>query len=160
MKRLAISVLVAWVLFIGIDFLFHASLLAPIWAAEVPAIKSPTELFRLIPAGYASFLLQTILIGYLIYKVFPLEPALGEVARFGIIVGLLLAVSNALALFSYVAIPIQHLLLFNFVYLIEIVAIAIIFYYLLFAVRFRKVIGICILLFFVLIVAGIVIQNL
>lgn len=159
MKRFVIAILIAWMLFIGVDFLFHASIFASLWKENIAAFKSLKNLAILIPAGYLSFLLLTVLIGYLFFRIFKIKPPIKEAFTFALIFGILFSLSNLLGLFSYVTIPLKHLILFNFVYFIEIVVVTLSFYYTLFSVSLKKVIWMSILIFFILIISGIIIQN-
>ena len=69
MKRYVLAIFLAWIIFIGMDFLFHASIFASLWKEEIAIFKSPEDLLFLIPVGYVSFLLLTILIGYLFFRI-------------------------------------------------------------------------------------------
>jgi hypothetical protein len=83
MKRYVITIIMAWMIFIGIDFLFHASIFASLWKEDIAAFKSIRDLTILIPIGYFSFLLLTTLIGYLFFRIFKIKPAIKEVIKFG-----------------------------------------------------------------------------
>ncbi len=159
MKRYIKAILLAWLVFIGVDFLFHASLLASLWEQDPELFKSPQELAYLIPIGYGSFLLLTALIGYAFFNAFRNRPTRQEIWRFGLIFGALFALSNMMGLFSYVAIPIKHLIFFNLVYFIEIVVVVHVFYFYRYSNNPKKVVGMSILSFFLMLVAGIIIQN-
>ena len=67
MKRYVLAILMAWIIFIGVDFLFHASIFESLWKEKLAIFKSLEDLTILIPVGYVSFLLLTILIGYLFF---------------------------------------------------------------------------------------------
>ena len=159
LKRKLLSVVIAWLLFIGVDFLFHASLLASLWREKIPALKPLDDLALLIPAGYLSFLLLTGLIGYVFFKVFTQKPSKRQVLSFGLIFGLLFAMSNLFGLYSYVALPFGYLLVFNLVYLIEIIVVSLCLNYVGFSVRSKKPVLRSTLIFIGLIVLGIIIQN-
>jgi len=60
----------SWLVFIGIDFFFHAGVIKSLWKEEVPVFLPDEELFERIPFGYSSFLLLTILIGYVYNKIY------------------------------------------------------------------------------------------
>jgi hypothetical protein len=160
MKRLALSIFNAWLLFVGVDFFFHAGVLSAMWKDEIHAIKPENELALLIPVGYASFLLLTILIGYVFHKIFKEKPEPNAVWKFALIFGGLFALSNLLGLYSYVEIPLKQLILFNVVYLIEIIVVVFTLYQTLFAVKTRKITISSILLFIGLVFLGVVFQNL
>lgn len=158
-KRAITAILISWLLFIGVDFLFHASIFAQVWKEDTPAIKPLTNLALLIPAGYFSFLLLTGLIGYLYFKIFRTKPLKKEVLKFGLAFGLLFSLSNLLGLFSYVAIPFEQLLLFNLVYFIEIIVVTGCMHYISYSTNLKKSLWFSILIFISLLISGIVIQN-
>lgn len=158
-SRFWVTTFLAWILFIGIDFLFHASLLRFYWNEDVVAFKSLENLFVLIPFGYLSFLLLTLLFGYVFCRIYPTKPILSEVIQFSILVSLLFAVSNFSGQFSYLNIPLKHLLLFNLVYFIEIFVVLLFFNKGIFTQKFSRVIWFTGVFFFVLILMGIIIQN-
>ena len=66
--QLAGITLLAWLSVIGFDFLLHASILAPLYAAPHPFLLPPERAFALIPIGYLSFLIIAILIVWLMLK--------------------------------------------------------------------------------------------
>ncbi len=158
-KRKIIAILIAWLLFIGVDFLFHASIFASLWTDNIPAIKPLDNLALLIPAGYFSFLLLTILIGYLFFRFFKTKPHFKGVAKFGLIFGALYSLSNLSGLFSYVAIPLKQLVLFNLVYFIEIIVLVLSINHIAYSTNLKKSIGFSFLIFIGLLISGIVVQN-
>ena len=158
-KRAITAILIAWLLFIGVDFIFHAAILESLWKEEIPAIKSLENLTVLIPAGYTSFLLLTALIGYVFFRIFKTKPTLKEVMKFGFIFGLLFSLSNITGLYSYITIPLKQLLIFNLVYFIEILVVAVAINHLAFSAKIKKVVWVSFLIFLGLIIFGIVIQN-
>ena len=81
-------------------------------------------------------------------------------AQFSIIFSILFSLSNFFGLFSYVAIPVKQLLLFNLVYFVEIFTIIFFFYKAMFAQKYTRVILYSITYFIALVFIGIVIQNL
>ena len=159
MKRHTIAILIAWMLFIGVDFLFHASIFAPLWKEDIPAFKSLENLALLIPAGYLSFLLLTLLIGFVFFKIFKTKPLKNEVLNFALLFGALFSLSNFLSLYSFVEVPVKHLLIFNLIYFIEIIVVTFSLYYVFFSTNLKKLFWRSVLIFFLLLVFGIVIQN-
>jgi predicted permease len=150
----------AWLIFIGIDFLFHASILESLWKEEIAAFKPQIDLFLLIPIGYLSFLLLTILVGYVFSRIFMDKPSLKEAAMFGLTFGLLYAIGNMLALYSFVNIPVTQLVVFHLIYIIEIWAVVYICYLSKSGWSNKKLLGRAFMFFFGSVVLGIVIQNL
>lgn len=158
-KRFWIATTLAWVLFIGIDFLFHASLLKSLWEEDIEAIKPLDELFVLIPAGYLSFFLLTLLATYVFYRIFPQKPSRSEAVVFSLIFAALFAISNFFALYSFLALPLKHLLAFNLVYFIEVFTILIFFSVSMYTKKISRVVIYTIITFFILIITGFILQN-
>lgn len=158
-KTCIISILLAWLIFIGIDFLFHASLFANFWKEDLPALKPLNDLALLIPAGYLSFLLLTSLIGFVFFKAFTDKPSFWSVFKYGLLFSVLFSLSNALGLYSYIDLPVRQILVFNLVYFIEIIAATLFIYHFSFNLSIRKAVGYTILIFFGLVVVGVIIQN-
>lgn len=67
-QRLVGIVVLSWLVVIGIDFLLHASVLAPIYARPSSFLLPPERAFSLIPLGYLSFLIYVIMIVWLMSK--------------------------------------------------------------------------------------------
>ena len=158
-RRFWTTTLLAWLVFIGIDFFFHASLLKSLWQDDIDTFKPETDLFVLIPFGYLSFLLLTLLVGYCFIKIFPTKPDGKQVFLFSLIFGGLYAASNLFGLYSYVNIPLKHLMAYNVVYFIEIVAVTFVFYKASYLTTIKKMVWYSILTFILLVILGIVIQN-
>lgn len=159
-KRFWTATMLAWVLFIGIDFLFHASLLKSMWAEDIAALKPVDELFALIPAGYLSFLLLTLLATYVFYRIYPERPSRSMAINFSLFFAGLFAISNFFALYSFVAMPLKHLIAFNLVYFLELFTVMIFFSVALYTAKISRIIAYTVLIFFALVIAGIVLQNL
>jgi hypothetical protein len=58
-------VLLSWLSMLGTDFLLHAGLLSWIYLEPSPFLLPPEIMFRLIPLGYLSLLLMTVLLSWL-----------------------------------------------------------------------------------------------
>lgn len=121
--RFILTSLLAWLLFLALDFLAHATLLQGLWAQDIPALKTPQELFRLIPFGYASFLIVTVMMGLLYVLVFPRDRTASGGLKLGLGVGAAFALSNALAWYSVFELPPAFLLWTNVVYCVEFTAV-------------------------------------
>lgn len=158
-RRFWSTAIIAWIVFIGIDFFFHASLLESLWQEEIDSIKPEMDLFVLIPLGYLSFLLLTLLVGYSFTKIFQTKPNRTKVLGFALIFGLLYSISNLFGVFSFVNIPLKHLIIMNVIYFIEISAVVFIFYKAAYRNKLNRVLWYSILTFFALVIIGIIIQN-
>lgn len=153
------STLLAWLIFIGIDFLMHASILENLWAQEIESIKSSIDLAILIPIGYLSFLLLTVLVGFIFIRIYPQKTDLKKVFRFAFLFGGLFGISNLLAVYSYINLPLKHLVFFNLTYLIEIIAVVLVYNNTYYKYKIRRQTLIYLIYFISLIILGIVIQN-
>lgn len=158
-SKLWINTFFAWLVFVGIDFICHAAILANLWEESVPAFKSLDDLALLIPAGYGSFFLLTLLIAYTYSKAFYERPSRSKLIGFFLMWAILFSVSNFLGTFSYLDVPLKHLLSFNFVYFLEISVVIILLNGLYHSNKRKRYRIWSVLLFFLLIVLGIVIQN-
>ena len=67
-KPVVRTIFYAWLVMIGVDFLLHASILAPLYAKPGPFLLSPEKSFLLIPLGYISFFVLAILLVWLILR--------------------------------------------------------------------------------------------
>jgi len=101
----------------------------------------------------------TLLVGYCFTKIFPSKPEKAQVMNFVLIFGFLFSVSNLFGLFSYINIPFKHLVMFNLVYFIEIAGVVFIFYKTSYRENVKKMIWYTLLAFFLLVVVGVIIQN-
>lgn len=91
-------VLIGWLAMIGFDFFWHAGLLAGLYARPSPFLLAPERAFALIPVGYLSFLLLSVLLVWLAARV---EVQSGrEGALFGLKLGALAWGALVLGLFS------------------------------------------------------------
>jgi hypothetical protein len=107
-RRIVGVTLLAWFAVLGFDFLLHGGLLAWLYAEPGPFLLSPEDAFRLIPLGYASFLILVILVVWLLVRlgirgwrpglVFGLK--LGALAWGALVLGLLSISTARLALMA------------------------------------------------------------
>jgi hypothetical protein len=95
---------------LALDFLGHAVLLASYWRATAQYWRPPSELFRLIPVGYASFGVYCVGLVWLLVRLADGSPSVGGGLRFGAAAGLLYWGSFALGAFSVFAMPISAVL--------------------------------------------------
>lgn len=155
-----LSIIAGWLIFIGIDFVFHGSLFAHLWQDEISAFKSLENLALLIPAGYLSFLFLTILEGYVYFKIFSKPPERRALWKFAFVFALLYCLSGFFGMYSFLAVPIKHLLVFNFVYFVELLLVAFVIDHVVQSDAPYNSFGKILLFFFLLITTGIILQNL
>ncbi|MFC1493351.1 hypothetical protein ACFL6O_05265 [candidate division KSB1 bacterium] len=158
-KRFVISILLAWLIFIMIDFIWHAALLAEFWLEDHAALKPLKDLALLIPAGYLSFLILTFLSGGVYLKIYPEDPGLNKTLTFGVLFGGLFSISHIIGLYAYVELPVLFLFLTNLAYFIEITAAVIVIRYIYFAEAIRKKVIFILAMFFTGLIIGIILQN-
>ena len=65
-RRLIGTIFLAWFAVLGFDFLLHGGLLARLYTEPSPFLLPPEDAFRLIPLGYASFLVFEIFLVWLL----------------------------------------------------------------------------------------------
>jgi hypothetical protein len=121
-----------------LDFLAHAVILNPFWAREYPALKTKEELFHLIPFGYLSFLILTIMIGWLYTRLFKSNGDVKKGLAFGAIAGGLFALSNFFGWYSFLNLPPLFLFLANLGYFVEISSVGLVYGYLLHPASIKK----------------------
>jgi hypothetical protein len=160
MHHKVLAIIAGWLIFIGIDFVFHGAVFAHYWQEEISAFKSLENLALLIPSGYLSFLLLTILEGHIYFRFFPTPPQRKALVRFAMIFAGLFSLSGFFGMYSFLAIPTKHLLIFNSIYFVELLLVP-------FAIDLvarsgtpPKRFGQILLVFFLLIIVGIILQNL
>lgn len=103
----------AWILLamflaaVGVDFLFHAGILAHFYLHPGPAILPVRLLTRRIPLGYASIL---ITIGFELWLLQRIEIRGARAgAKFGALVGGVIGIAGALGLFSVLPLGMDYL---------------------------------------------------
>jgi hypothetical protein len=158
-KRFILGLFFAWLIFIAVDFVAHASLLKNLWVAEAQNLKSKEELFKHIPEGYFSFLVLSFMVIISYRLVFYEDPGLRKTFLFGLIAGFLFSLSQLFALHSFILLSFYFLLIIYLVYWIEIVTVVLIFRYVYYSQKKRQPILSMTLLFILLIIIGIVAQN-
>jgi hypothetical protein len=67
-KRLIRVALLAWFAIMSLDFFLNAGVLAPFYNWELPGLLPPIMMFKLIPLGYAAFLLWSIVLVWLVVR--------------------------------------------------------------------------------------------
>lgn len=97
-KQLLGVILLSWLVVIGIDFLLHASILAPLYAQPDPFLLPPDRAFASIPLGYLSFLLLAVMLVWLMNRLSIITWRDGLI--FGLIIGALIWGAFMLGLLS------------------------------------------------------------
>ncbi len=157
--RFIFSTLLAWLVFLMLDFLAHAGLLNSLWAKNLPALKPEKELFRLIPFGYLSFFILTILIGWLYTRLFSVQGSTKKGLTFGMTFGLFFALSLFLGWYSFINLPLLFLFLASFVYFVEISAVGLVYGLLLHCVSIKKRVWALVIVILIGLVSGVILQN-
>jgi hypothetical protein len=158
-RRFILSTLMAWLMFLMLDFLAHAGLINALWAEELPALKPKGDLFRLIPFGYLSFLILTSLIGWLYVRLFDGHGSVKKGFLFGMSFGMLFSLSTFLGWYSFLNLPFLFLLAASLVYFVEISAVGLIYGFLLHSASIKKRVWRLVAIIFMGLVLGIVLQN-
>ncbi len=158
-RRFILATFMAWLFFLILDFMAHATLLSHFWAQEYPAFKSKEELFRMIPLGYLSFLIITLLIGWVYIRFYKEGGSTKKGLSFGAAFGGLFALATFLSWYSALNVPILFALLISFVYFVEIVAVGFTFGFLLPPIPVKKRVWALAGIIFFGFVLSIIIQN-
>ncbi len=58
----------AWFTTIAVDFFFYGGVFAFLFQRDDPYVLTPTQLFARIPAGYASFAIEVLVLGWLLSR--------------------------------------------------------------------------------------------
>jgi hypothetical protein len=109
----------AWLIFLSIDFLLHAVILATWWKKTADFWLSPEDLFRMIPIGYLSFAIYCGALTWLFVRIFVGRRTIGTAFGFGAIAGLVYGVSTVLANYAVFVMPRALLLVWSGSILIE-----------------------------------------
>lgn len=157
--RFILATLMAWLVFLMLDFVAHAGLLTALWAEDLPALKPKGDLFRLIPFGYLSFLILTLLIGWLYVRLFDGQGSIKKGLFFGMRFGMLFSLSIFLGWYSFINLPILFLLMASLVYFVEISAVGLVYGFLFPPASIKKRVWGLLAIIFMGLVLGIVLQN-
>ncbi len=157
--RFILTSILAWLLFVMLDFLAHATLLSHFWAQDYPAQKSKEELFRLIPFGYLSFLILTLLVGWVYVRFYREGGNAKKGLSFGAVFGGLYALVTFLSWYSALDFPALFILLISVVYFIEIIAVGFTFGYLLYPESVKKRVWVLIGIIIFGLVLSVILQN-
>ncbi len=68
LRSLILLTLLGWLSMIGFDFFLHAGLLARLYLTPSPFLLPATSAFRLIPVGYLSFLILSLILVWLMTR--------------------------------------------------------------------------------------------
>ena len=158
-SRFILTTILAWLLFLAVDFLAHASLLKSYWAQKLPALKSDIELFRLIPFGYLSFLLLTVLVGWLYVRLYGDNGNTVKGLSFGAVFGGFFGGATFLGWYSALNIPLLFVFLIGLVYFIELLVVGFTYGYLLHSKTIKKRVLLLVAFVILGLILGIVFQN-
>jgi hypothetical protein len=157
--RFILTSILAWLLLLMLDFLAHATLLSHFWAQDYPAQKSKEELFRLIPFGYLSFLILTLLIGWIYVRFYREGGNAKKGLSFGAAFGGLFALMTFLGWYSALNLPALFILLISVVYFVEIVAVGFTYGYLIHPESVKKRVWVLISIIIFGLVLSVILQN-
>lgn len=157
--RFFLTALAAWLVFLMIDFLAHASVLKPFWDKGYSALKSLDQLFVLIPFGYLSFLLLTLLIGWLYVRIYGVSGNSKKGILFGVLFGVLFSLSIFLTWYSAIDLPAEFIFFISLVYFVEILGVSWVFGYLYHPRSIKKRFWLVMAIVLLGLVIAIVIQN-
>lgn len=67
-RRIAGAIFLSWLAVLGFDFFLHGGVLARLYQKPSPFLLPLEQAFKLIPLGYLSFLLASVLIVWLLLR--------------------------------------------------------------------------------------------
>ena len=115
----AAAIVSAWLVFLVLDFLAHAVILAAWWRATEAYWLPPMELFKRIPFGYAAFALFVGTMTWLLVRLRGPKPSMGEALRFGALAGLLAGAGSVMGTYSILDMPPSGLLVWTLSTVVE-----------------------------------------
>jgi hypothetical protein len=157
--RFFVTAIAAWLIFLMIDFLAHATVLKPFWDRGYSALKSLEQLFALIPLGYLGFLLLTLLVGWVYVRVYGVNGNSRKGILFGVFFGGLFAVSTFLGWYSALELPVEFIFFVSLVYFLEILGVSWTFGYLYHTRFIKKRFWLVMLIVFLGFVMSVALQN-
>jgi hypothetical protein len=158
--RIIAAAVAAWIMFLAIDFLLHAGILAEWWKATGSYWLSPDALFRMIPYAYVSFAIYCLVLTWLYVRIHGDERTFGAALRFGSVAGLVFGISTILANYSLFPMPASALLVWPASFVIESTVACAAARWVLNAERPWKRVGLVFLEAIILIIVSVVLQNL
>lgn len=157
--RFFLTTFAAWLVFLMIDFLAHATLLKPFWDKGYSALKSLDQLFVLIPIGYLSFLFLTLLVGWVYVRIYGVRGNSKKGILFGILFGGLFSLSTFLAWYSALDLPAEFIFFISLVYFAEILGVSWTFGFLYHPQSIKKRFWLVMVIVFLGLMIAFVIQN-
>jgi hypothetical protein len=107
-RRTVAAIALAWLVTIAIDFVIFGGVFAGVLeGADHPAVLAPEQLFMRIPAGYASFLLEVVLLYWLLQA--RRRPGITGGLVTGLVAGFVFATAVTLGLWSFSTVPVMAL---------------------------------------------------
>ena len=97
-RRITGAVFLSWLAVLGLDFFIHGGILARLYQEPSPFLLSPEQAFKLIPFGYLSFLLTSVIIVWLMLRIKIQGRRAGLI--FGLKLGALMGGASILGLLS------------------------------------------------------------
>jgi hypothetical protein len=153
------ALVAGWFAYLVFDFLFHAVLFAPWWRATDSYWLPPSELFRRIPIGYASFAIYCAGLTWLLRRLYGDRLNLSSGLRFGAIAGLVFGLCFVLAAYSAFRMPPSALVVWPASFLLDSTIAAGVMSWVLVAGRPWRRVAMVIVAAAVLFIMGVVVQN-
>lgn len=88
--RVAVAALVAWIVYLGVSFVVHTSLLNDLYQQHLAAMRPEAEQTRILPLGFFFALIGFFAFSYSYAKGYEGGNGTQEGLRFGVLVGILI----------------------------------------------------------------------
>jgi hypothetical protein len=154
------AALAAWIGYLVFDFLIHGVFLSSWWRATEQYWLPPRELLQMIPLSYAAFAIYCGVITWLLARLYDDHLNLWTGLRFGAVAGIFSGVASALASYSVFRLPYLALVLWPLSVTLESAIAGAIGTWTLIAMRPWRRAGLVFGLGIILLILGVVIQNL
>jgi hypothetical protein len=158
--HIALATVAAFLAILVVDFITHAVLLSNWWRTTATFWRTLDELFRLIPYAYLSFLLYAAGLTRLLVFLKGPRPRIAVAIKLGAAAGAFIGVTNILAVYSVLPLPRSALLVFPLSFISDLAAAGASAALVLTANRPWRRLALLALAFFLLLLLGLVLQNL
>jgi len=159
-RHIVAAILTAFLAILVVDFLTHAVVLSKWWRTTAAFWRPPIDLAHLIPVAYASFLLYAAGLTWVLIAFKGNQPRMSGAISLSAAVGTFIGITGVLATYSVLPIPASALLIFPITFTIDLVCAGAVISNVLAAKQPWRRFAFFAMMFLLLFICGVVIQNL